>query len=405
MTSPVMDMETLQASAVIDLDAIRDNVATLRATARTAEVMAVVKADAYSHGLVPVARAALRGGASRVGVAVLDEAFALRAAGITAPVFAWLAAPGAPYQRAIVEDIDLAAHSVGQLHEIAYAAACSGQVARVHLKVDTGMGRGGTAVDDWPALTLRARDLEAEGLLRVEGVWSHLACADEPGSTSIARQLTVFDEALAIAARNGLQPTVRHIANSAGTLSVPQSHYDLVRPGIAIYGVNPMPRELHASMPVLRPAMTLRAHLTQVKRVPAGTPVSYGHTYSTAANTTLAVVPLGYADGIPRSASGAGPVQVNGRRHTVTGRVCMDQFVVDVGNDDVVPGDEIVLFGPGDHGGPTAIDWADAAGTIAYEIFTRIGGRAVRVYTLTGDDDDGTHDDQGNHAGPEDCRR
>ncbi|MEU2253443.1 alanine racemase [Nocardia xishanensis] len=370
-----------QACAVIDLDAIRDNVAALRARAHGAEVMAVLKANAYGHGLLPTARASVAGGASRLGVAVLAEAFALRAAGITEPVLAWLSAPGAPYQRAIAEDIDMAAHSLDQLREIAAAAAECGHAARVHLKVDTGMGRGGATASDWPALVEEARARELDGLIRVEGVWSHLARADEPGEPSIARQLAVFDEALDVATRGGLRPAVRHIANSAATLSLPESHYDMVRPGLAIYGVDPLAPKNHPLAAALRPAMTLRARLVQIKRVVADTPVSYGHTYATPRPTTLAVVPLGYADGIPRSASDIGPVQVHGNRHTVSGRVCMDQFVIDLGDDDAAIGDDVVIFGPGDLDAPTVLDWASAAHTIAYEILTRIGDRVERIYT------------------------
>ncbi|MFI6433398.1 alanine racemase [Rhodococcus oryzae] len=370
-----------QACAIIDLDAIRDNVAALRSRAVTAEVMAVVKADAYSHGLVPAARAALAGGASRLGVAVLEEAFALRSAGITAPVLAWLAVPGAPYRRAIDENIDLAVHTIEQLSKISCAAADSGRIAHIHLKVDTGMGRGGAATDDWPDLVERARARELDGLVRVTGIWSHLACADEPGEPSIGRQLMVFDEALEVAARGGVRPDLRHIANSAATLYLPESHYDMVRPGISVYGVDPLPAEHRSPTVALRPAMTLEARIAQVKRVPGGTPVSYGHTYATSDTTTLAVVPLGYADGVPRSASGIGPVHVHGRRRAVAGRVCMDQFVIDIGDEPAAAGDEVVLFGPGDHGEPTATDWAEAAGTIAYEILTRIGGRVTRIYT------------------------
>ncbi|AQA22201.1 alanine racemase [Rhodococcus sp. MTM3W5.2] len=257
-----------QACAVIDLDAIRDNVAALLSRARTCEVMAVVKADAYSHGLVPSARAALAGGATRLGVAVLGEAFALRSAGVTAPVLAWLAVPGAPYRRAIDESIDLAVHTIDQLHEISSAVAVSGHIAQIHLKVDTGMGRGGAATDDWPGLVEQARARELDGLVRVAGIWSHLATADEPGEPSIGRQLMVFDEALEVAARGGVRPDVRHIANSAATLYLPESHYDMVRPGIAVYGVDPLPTEHRSPTVALRPAMTLEARLAQVKRVP-----------------------------------------------------------------------------------------------------------------------------------------
>ncbi len=369
-----------RTSCTVDLDAIRENVAALRVRAGTAEVMAVVKADAYSHGLVPAARAALDGGAGRLGVAVLEEAFALRAAGVTAPVFAWLAAPGADFPRAISAGIDVAAYSVSQLDEISHAAAAVGVAATVHLKADTGMWRGGATGDDWPELVTAAYRAEREGLIDVAGVWSHLACADELGHPSTARQLAVFAEAVDVAARAGLRPRLRHIANSAATLTLPESHFDLVRPGLAIYGLNPMGPDQDLPGPALRPAMTLAARVVQAKRAPAGAGVSYGHSYTTARETTLVVVPLGYADGVLRSASGLGQVMVSGRRYRIAGRICMDQFVIDVGDDPVVPGDEVVLFGPGDHGEPTARDWAQAAGTIAYEIVTRIGARVPRVH-------------------------
>ena len=369
---------TGQASCRIDLDAIRENVAALHAWTGSAEVMAVVKADAYSHGLVPVAGAALDGGATRLGVAVLEEAFALRAAGVTAPVFAWLAAPGADHVRAITQDVDVAAYSPTQLDEIAAAAAVAGRPATVHLKVDTGMWRGGATDRDWPDLVRAARAAQGAGLVDVVGVWSHLACADEPGHPCTARQLAAFDEAIEVATRAGLRPPLRHIANSAATLTLPASHLDMVRPGLAVYGLDPMPPG-RTDGPALRPAMTLAARVVQAKRAPAGAGVSYGHRYTTARETTLAVVPLGYADGVLRSASGLAQVMLAGRRHPVAGRICMDQLVVDAGDDPVRPGDEVVLFGPGDQGEPTAQDWAQAAGTIPYEIVTRIGARVPRV--------------------------
>lgn len=369
-----------QSSATIDLDAISANVAALKSCAGRAEVMTVVKADAYSHGLVPVAKAALAGGATRLGAAVLPEAFALRAAGITAPIFAWLAAPGAAYQRAITEDIELAAYGLGQLAEIAGAAAAAGKPATIHLKADTGMWRGGGAPEDWPALAAAAYRAESDGLIEVEGVWSHLACADEPGHPSIGAQLAVFDDAVEAAHAAGLRPRLRHIANSAATLSLPASHFDMVRPGIATYGINPIPGSERDGMPVLRPAMTLAGSIIQAKRAPAGSGVSYGHTYVTERDTTLAVVPLGYADGIFRSAGGSAEVLLHGHRYPVVGRVCMDQFVIDVGNAAVSAGDRALLFGPGDEGEPTADDWAEASGTIAYEVLTRIGARVPRIY-------------------------
>jgi alanine racemase len=369
-----------QRAAYIETAAITANVRALRKVAAGARLLAVLKADGYGHGLVPAARAALAGGADYLGTAVLEEAFEVRAAGITAPLFSWLAAPGAPYARAIAEDIELAAYSLDQLREIADAARAASGVARIHLKIDTGMWRGGAAIEDWPALCTAARELEAAGRIRVLGIWSHLACADEPGHPSVAAQLRVFAHAIEVARSLGLDPQLCHIANSAATLASPEAHFDMVRTGIAVYGVNPLPEPERATCPELRPAMTLGAAVVQTKRAPAGAGVSYGHTESTQRDTTLAVVALGYADGVFRSASSAGPVQVGAARYRVLGRVCMDQFVIDVADDDVAPGDAALLFGPGDAGEPHVEQWAEASGTIPYEILTRVGTRVPRIY-------------------------
>jgi alanine racemase len=372
-----------QAEIRVDLAAIRHNVATLRAatgsttTGSGAEVMTVVKADGYGHGMVPVARAALRAGATWLGACTLDEALALRAAGIQAPVLAWLFAPGQPLQLGVEQSVDLSAGAEWLLNEIMEAARVAGRPARVHLKVDTGLNRGGATAASWTGLVEAAAKAQADGLIEVVGVWSHLACADEPANPSVKRQLRAFDRACAKASRAGLDPRYRHLANSPATLSRPDTHFDMVRTGIATYGLSPIAGQQFG----LRPAMTLRARVALAKRVRAGQGVSYGHTYTTSAATTLAVLPVGYGDGLPRHASNAGPVWLAGRRRTLAGRVCMDQIVVDCGNDRVEAGDEAVLFGPGDAGEPTADDWAAAAGTINYEIVTRIGGvRVPRVY-------------------------
>jgi alanine racemase len=250
----------------------------------------------------------------------------------------------------------------------------------VHLKADTGLGRGGAAEGDWPELVEAARKAEVDGTVRVVGVWSHFAYADAPGHETIRRQATGFARAVEVAEEAGLRPDVRHLANSAATLTAPEHHYDLVRPGIAVYGLSPVPDVAGPAALGLRPAMRLSAGLVLVKRVPAGSGVSYGHAYTTARESTLGLVPLGYADGIPRSATLVGPVLAAGRRRTVAGRVCMDQFVLDLGDDAAAAGDEVVLFGAGDDGEPTAQDWADATGTISYEIVTRVGPRVPRVY-------------------------
>lgn len=371
----------LRAEAAVDLDAIRSNVALLRAAAPTAELMAVVKADGYGHGLLPSARAALEGGAGWLGVCTLEEASALRTAGITAPVLAWLTAPGEQLHEAVAADVDLSVGAGWSLEETIGAARRAGRTARIHLKVDTGLSRGGATAADWPDLVTAATKAEVSGEISVVGVWSHFAYADDPGHPTIGRQRAVFGEAVALAERAGLRPQWRHLANSAATLTLPAAHLDLVRPGIAVYGLSPVPR---VSTYGLRPAMTLRARVVLAKDVPAGSGVSYGHRYTTAGPARLALVPVGYADGVPRSASNTAEVWLAGRRRTISGTVCMDQFVVDVGADPVNAGDEVVLFGPGDHGEPTAYDWADALGTICYEIVTRIGARVPRTYAGAG---------------------
>jgi alanine racemase len=369
-----------QAEVRIDLDAIRDNVALLRAST-TAEVMAVVKGDGYGHGMLPSARAALAGGATWLGVCTLDEALELRRGGVTAPVLAWLLAPGMPLQEGVAADVDLNAGSVDQLAELVTAARLAGKPARAHLKLDTGLSRGGSTSSDWPTLLEAAAKAQADGEIDVVGIWSHLVYADAPGHETTDHQLAEFADGLAVAERYGITPRYRHIANSAATLTRSDAHYDLVRPGIAVYGLSPLPPEYRTG---LRPAMTVRARVTLTKRVPAGQGVSYGHTYFTDRETTLALIPLGYADGVPRHASNAGPVELGGRTRTIAGRVCMDQIVLDCGDDPVVPGDVATLFGPGDDGGPTATDWADVIGTINYEIVTRFGSpRVPRVYDGT----------------------
>ncbi|MGW2717978.1 alanine racemase [Streptomyces sp. NPDC001492] len=371
----------LRARAEIDLAALRANVRTLRALAPGAALMAVVKSDAYGHGAVPCARAAVEAGATWLGTATPEEALALRAAGLPGRLMCWLWTPGGPWQEAVEADIDVSVSAMWALDEVTAAARAAGIPARVQLKADTGLGRGGCQPgEDWAELVTAALRAEAEGTLRITGLWSHFACADEPGHPSIDLQLTRFREMLAHAEGQGVRPEVRHIANSPATLTLPEAHFDLVRTGIALYGISPSP-ELGAPADFgLRPVMTLSASLALVKHVPGGHGVSYGHHYVTPGATTLGLVPVGYADGVPRHASGTGPVLVGGKWRTVAGRVAMDQFVVDLGGDEPAAGTEAVLFGPGDRGEPTAEDWAQAAGTIAYEIVTRIGTRVPRVY-------------------------
>ncbi|GGK77593.1 alanine racemase [Sphaerisporangium melleum] len=379
MSLPTDASPATPGQARVDLAAIAHNITLLRRHAPTAELMAVVKADAYGHGLVPVARAALAAGASRLGTAVLREALDLRAAGVTAPILTWIITPGEPLEEAVAADVELSAAAAWLLDDIAAAARRAGRPAGVHLKIDTGMSRGGATAGEWPALLERALAAQAEGAIRIAGLWSHLACADIPGHPAIEAQLAAFEDALAVAEKAGVTGpgVLRHIANSAATVALPQAHYDMVRPGIAVYGLSPIPELGDFG---LRPAMTLTARLAMVKRVPRDSGVSYGHLYVTDRETTLGLVPLGYADGVMRAGTNRAQVWAAGRRRTVAGRICMDQFVIDLGDDPASVGDEVVLFGPGTEGEPTAQEWADSLGTITHEIVTRIGSRVPRVH-------------------------
>ena len=365
------------AEASVELGAITRNIAALRAHVAPAAVMAVVKANGYGHGAVPAARAAVRGGADWLGVVHVAEALEVRRAGIDVPLLCLMAIGSDSHAEAIAAEVDLAASSAGMVRRLAAAAEVAGRPARVHLKADTGLGRGGATVADWPAALAAARRAQADGSIVVVGVWSHFASADEPGNPSIGAQLAAFKEALAVAEHAGITPQVRHIANTAAALDVPQARYDLVRIGGGCYGLATLPGGAPAW---LRPAMTLRARLVLVKRVPAGTGVSYGHRYTTTRETTLGLVPLGYADGIPRAATGLPLVAAHGRRWPIAGTVCMDQLVIDFGDEPVAEGEEVVLFGPGDDGEPTAQEWGEALGTISYEVVTGIGARVRRSH-------------------------
>ncbi|MCW4385283.1 alanine racemase [Salinibacterium sp. SYSU T00001] len=358
--------------ASVSLSAISANVEQLRRLADGTAAMAVVKADGYGHGAVEAARAALEGGAERLGVADIREALALREAGITAPILAWLHDPEEDFVAAAEAGIELGIGRVEQLDAVAATDASP----TVHLKVDTGLGRNGVERTRWAELFERAAALEGAGRLRVTGVFSHLANA---GRDEDLAQVAAFETALTMADAAGLSPELRHLAATAGAIDVPEARFDLVRLGVGIYGLSPFDERDAASLG-LRPAMRVEAAVAAVKRVPLGSGVSYGLTYRTSADTTLALVPLGYADGVPRQASSSGPVLINGERFTVAGRIAMDQFVVDVGNAPVAVGDRAVLFGDPAAGEPAADDWARAAGTINYEIVTRIAGRTTRTY-------------------------
>ena len=369
----------LTASADVDLAALRANVAALRALVAPALLMVVVKADGYGHGMLPCARAARAAGADWLGVATPAEALALREDGDTGPLLAWLYGVDEDLTPLVAADVDVSVSTSDQLSHLVGAAATTERPARVHLKIDTGLSRNGAADALWDPLCAAAAEAEAAGALRVVGVWSHLAAADEPGHPSVPLQVAAFDDACARAHLAGLRPALRHLANSAGALVVPQARYDLVRVGIAAYGVDPAPGLAAQAGVVLRPAMTLRAQLAQVKDLAAGSGVSYGWTWVAAEPTTVGLVPLGYADGVPRHASNRAEVQVAGGRAPVRGRVCMDQLVVELPAPADV-GDEVVLFGPGLDGEPTAAAWADWCGTIGYEIVTRVGSRVPRRY-------------------------
>ncbi|WP_336630952.1 MULTISPECIES: alanine racemase [unclassified Microbacterium] len=358
--------------ALVDTAAITENVRHLRRLT-DAELIAVVKAEGYGHGAVRSAVAALAGGASRIGVSDIPEALALRRAGIDAPVMAWLHAPGMSFAEAAAAGIELGISSFDQLQAAAAAASAERAVA-VHLKVETGLGRNGIAPADAPIVFAEAARLERIGKLRIAGVFSHLSNTSvEDDRAAVAR----FRDALALAATYGLTPRLRHLAASHAAIALPEARFDAVRVGVAMYGLSPFADRTSSDLG-LRPAMTLRAAVAAVRRVPAGQGVSYGYAHRTQAETTLALVPVGYADGAPRAASGGAAVRIGGQVFPVAGRIAMDQFVVDVGDHPVAVGDEAVLFGDPTLGAPPVEAWADAAATINYEIVTRIGPRVPR---------------------------
>jgi alanine racemase len=354
----------------IDHGAITRNVQKLCASTEAA-VMAVVKADAYGHGLVGAARAARAGGASWLGVAQPHEALALREAGDTGRILTWLYGAEVPAAQLIAAHVDVSASSVEVLASLVEGSKAAGEAARVHLCVDTGLAREGATPAALGPLIEAARDAQRAGHIRVVGMWSHLAWADAPGHATIDAQAKVFAQALELATSAGLELEMRHLANSACTLTRPDLHFELVRPGIAVYGLPPVEDPANAAFG-LEPAMRVSSTLVLTKHVPAGQGVSYGHDYVTSQETTLGLVSAGYADGVFRSAGNKAQVSIRGKLYTIAGRVCMDQFVVDLGpHSECRVGDDVVLIGPD---GPTASDWADAVGTINYEIVCRFGG-------------------------------
>jgi len=361
------------AHAVVHLDAVAHNTALFAARTRAA-VMAVVKADGFGHGAVRVASAALSSGATWLGVTTCAEALQLRAGGVTAPILCWMHSPLEDVGAALLADVHLSASSREHLRAIAASAARLGVTAEVHLKADTGLHRNGARPEEWRGLVRLARDLETH--VQVRGVWSHLVSGTKAAAGTTRSQVERFDEAVEVARGAGLRPEIRHLASSAAALGAPRTHYELVRPGIGLYGVEPDPRHVYG----LRGAMTLRARLVLVKRVPAGSGVSYEHDYVTDRDTTLALVPLGYADGLPWVAARHAEVSIAGRRYPVAGWIAMDQFVVDVGDATPRIGDEAVVFGPGTEGEPTVADWARWANTVPHEIITGVGPRVARHY-------------------------
>ncbi|MDN5726013.1 MAG: alanine racemase [Propionibacteriales bacterium] len=374
-----MTIDPTTAAAEISTEAFAANIGAISELVAPVTVMVVAKADGYGHGLLTMTAAARAAGAAWLGVAVPGEARAVRAAGDRGRLFCWLYGPGEDLTDLVAADVDLGVSSIDELARIVAAGRRAGRAARIHLKIDTGLTRSGAPAALWPRLCASAATAEDAGDIEVVGLWSHLATAEDPEHRSVASQIARFDEAVAVAHSYGLKPELRHLANSAGALGLPKARYEMVRGGIAAYGVDPGVDVAERAGITLRPVMTLVAHLVQVKAIAAGTSVSYGHTWTADRDTCVGLVPIGYADGLLRHAGNAGTVTVNGRAVPIVGRVCMDQCLVDLGpqpTDRV--GDRVVVFGAG---GQRANDLAAACGTVGYEIVTRIGPRLRRVLT------------------------
>ena len=369
----------VNGEAVVDLAAIAHNVGVLREHAGSAQVMAVVKADGYGHGATEVARAAVRAGVAELGVATVGEALALRRDGITAPVLAWLHPPGTDFAPALSADVQIGVSSARQVDDLVDAVERTGRTAVVTIKVDTGLNRNGVSAQEYPDVLDALRRAAAADAVRVRGIMSHLVSGDEPDNPLNDLQGQRFSAMLVEARRSGVDFEVAHLSNSPSAMTRPDLGFDMVRPGIAVYGLSPVP-DL-GGMGLL-PAMTLRSQVAMVRRLRAGDGVSYGHTWIADRDTTVALLPLGYADGVFRALSGRIDVLINGRLRRSVGRICMDQFVVDLGPGvpDVAEGDQAVIFGPGSEGEPTAQDWAEALGTIHYEVVTSPRGRVLRTY-------------------------
>ncbi len=369
-----------RAVAEVDLTAIAHNLNLIKAKSN-AQVLAVVKADAYGHGLIPVAKAAVAAGAHWLGTALLEEGIALRAAGVKAPLICWLTPLGEDLKTAIKNNMDLSVSSMELLEEIIDAGRAANIVPRIHLEVDTGMTRGGVR-NDWAEFVAEIAKAVKDNGVEVVGLWSHFARADEPDQSFNQQQLDTFHKRLAILISQGINPQFVHIANSAAALTNKDSYKNIVRWGIGLYGLSPDVNTLGSSGTLnLKPAMKLKAKLHLVKEVEAGAQVGYGGTATVNANTKIGVVTMGYADGIPRNTNNSAGVFVAGKRAPLLGRVSMDQFVVDLGLQSTAKtGDEVVIFGDGSAGEYTIDEWASAASTINYEIVTRIGPRVPRIY-------------------------
>ena len=369
-----------RASAEINLSAITQNFKSIKSRT-TADVLAVVKADAYGHGLIPVSKALEDAGVDWFGTALLEEAINLRKAGILKPIISWLTPLGEDFKSAIDLDIDLGIPSIDLLDEVIKAASLTGKTARIHLEIDTGMSRGGV-LSEWDQLiksVLAGVNLKQ---LKVIGIWSHFARADEPDELMNQEQLSLFEEKVNQAKAAGIDAQFIHIANSAALFTNKSSHKNIIRSGIALFGLSPDIKTIGDSSSLgLKPAMKLKAKLNLVKDVKAGASVGYGGTAVIKSDTKLGVVALGYADGIPRSTNNLAGVFVDKKRAPIIGRVSMDQFVVDLGiTSTAKTGDEVIVFGDGSSGEYTVDEWAKAANTINYEIITRIGPRVPRIY-------------------------
>jgi alanine racemase len=379
-----------RAEAIIDLSAIEKNIKKLLSDSGK-PALAVVKADAYGHGLIPVANRAIKAGATWLGVALLEEAIALRESGVKAPILAWLTPVTDDFEIALQNEIDLAVPSLAHLELVIAAVQKTNQIARIHLEVDTGMTRGG-ALYEWDELVVAAAQAEKNNTVKVIGIWSHFARADEPGQEFNNSQRNKFIATVDVARQAGLKPELMHLSNSAATINDKDSHFDLVRLGIAMYGLSPDVINMGDSKKLgLIPALTLRARVHLVKDVPAGSKVGYGGTAETLTDTKIGIISMGYADGVPRNADKTAGVLVGNKMSPILGRVSMDQFVVDLGKESQAHvGDWAYLIGgfigsynSGSYTSDTcytADTWAGACGTINYEIVTRIGPRVKRIY-------------------------